>query len=721
MKNNRHLYWLFPLAFIQLAVLTACGSGGESQPELASVANEPLLSREQAIQIALDQHIYPSDDHQMVALLWPEPITPSDEIRGAYDDVGFQPTNESWFVWIDDDPFAYFSHPVRYLFIDRTNAETEILERDELPLLNDEAMWGDADEYLNEENRIFSNFEDFRLLSVQVTDYSNILFRQEKYSSKALIESLESLSLQSGDEKWCDGKGHKVAILLSGADFGNLFGDIVDNITLMRSALEAKGYTAYGVFLGRSGKDGYARLGEIIKEHQGPEHCCDQIIVYYTGHGKVEEVFGEEQFFFGLRPKSKGEKKLSGEVFAAVVAGMGSCHIQVIVDACYSGALLDDFKDYENIETITTSAARDERAYSGVLDGAETSSKINVRDPWIPSEGRWDGDTRGGRPREPGSEFSSGFIKGITEFPGNADVASALIDAALLEALENDVTALAGRTHPVHWHRIRGCNCRNIQEGEESSSSADFDGSYAAAIDLSSDPGGHEEFVGMPSTTQLEISDSSIQGSHPFVDVEGSFSEDGRFNTSGRGTVAGFANIAIEFNGTIIGNILQGQYAMGTHGGLPGGQKITFSITATRAESLQSIESSDPGLGHLEASDLARYFFEAGLELYEQGNLDDALDLLEQSIATDSENPAAYYYRALVYLDLGNSEDAIADFNRSIEIAPARAAPYYNLALYYDDNQEFELALDYYRLFVERYSNDDDFLTYALFRIESLE
>ena len=42
----------------------------------------------------------------------------------------YEITAEVWFVFIDDDPRAEFSHPVRFVFIDPANGDTAVFEED---------------------------------------------------------------------------------------------------------------------------------------------------------------------------------------------------------------------------------------------------------------------------------------------------------------------------------------------------------------------------------------------------------------------------------------------------------------------------------------------------------------------------------------------------------------------------------------------------------------
>jgi len=109
---------------------------------------------------------------------------------------------------------------------------------------------------------------------------------------------------------------------------------------------------------------------------------------------------------------------------------------------------------------------------------------------------------------------------------------------------------------------------------------------YAATFAITADPSGHGPFINMPSSLTLTVSHGnstiSITGPAPFVPVSGTLLPDGSFSAAGTGTVAGNSNTLVEMNGSLSGGVLSATYMMGTNGALPGGQAITYGVTATR-------------------------------------------------------------------------------------------------------------------------------------------
>jgi tetratricopeptide (TPR) repeat protein len=66
----------------------------------------------------------------------------------------------------------------------------------------------------------------------------------------------------------------------------------------------------------------------------------------------------------------------------------------------------------------------------------------------------------------------------------------------------------------------------------------------------------------------------------------------------------------------------------------------------------------------------ANAYLNVGIDLYNGGQLDEALEEFERVVSNFPELPEAYYYRGLVLLNKGDNAGAAADFEKLIELAP---------------------------------------------------
>jgi tetratricopeptide (TPR) repeat protein len=63
-------------------------------------------------------------------------------------------------------------------------------------------------------------------------------------------------------------------------------------------------------------------------------------------------------------------------------------------------------------------------------------------------------------------------------------------------------------------------------------------------------------------------------------------------------------------------------------------------------------------------------YLNVGIEAYNAGNLEIALEQFDQAVANFPDNPDGFYYRGLIYLAQQSNEAAAADLQRYLELAP---------------------------------------------------
>jgi hypothetical protein len=239
--------------------------------------------------------------------------------------------------------------------------------------------------------------------------------------------------------------------------------DMGDNITEMARALGARGFEV-------SSADSWAGFQQAVDRLARRVRCCDEVLVYYTGHGSRRAgdvrkdwgymVDGQVHYLVADSQHSTSSvryaaKNVDVRTFALQLSRLKTCHLHVVIDACYSGGFVEPLlSTLPGLETIQTSASSTEKAWSSAIesapalgaDGKPVSPARTVSDPW----GRGAGET--------GSEFSSGFVRGIDRAPADANL-QGLAQAGFTAAVADDVTAQAGWTHPVNRSRMGGCIC----------------------------------------------------------------------------------------------------------------------------------------------------------------------------------------------------------------------------------------------------------------------
>ncbi len=146
-------------------------------------------------------------------------------------------------------------------------------------------------------------------------------------------------------------------------------------------------------------------------------------------------------------------------------------------------------------------------------------------------------------------------------------------------------------------------------------------------MSVKKDNAGHKGFIKMPGAMTLTARECSlcIDGPFPWVNVQGEIDDDGSFLASGSGTVAGYRNILVTFQGNIDDGQIQGDYTMGANGGLPGGQPIVYSVSGEKLVPTP-VPTVDPGLGEVQR------FFNTYNEMFGNGDVDGLLSMLHPDV-----------------------------------------------------------------------------------------
>lgn len=112
---------------------------------------------------------------------------------------------------------------------------------------------------------------------------------------------------------------------------------------------------------------------------------------------------------------------------------------------------------------------------------------------------------------------------------------------------------------------------------------------------------------------------------------------------------------------------------------------------------------------------------ESAIKDFEAANYEASLEKLNRLITQDSKNPYAYYYRAMLYDAQNDKIKAIEDYRTVIILAPEIVIANYLMAIDYDSLQKFMDAHKAYKVFIEKYENEDEYKMYANKRLEDLK
>ena len=110
-----------------------------------------------------------------------------------------------------------------------------------------------------------------------------------------------------------------------------------------------------------------------------------------------------------------------------------------------------------------------------------------------------------------------------------------------------------------------------------------------------------------------------------------------------------------------------------------------------------------------------------GIDLFEKQDFTKALAKFNEIIKKEASNAYAYYYRGMIYDEQKQTKLAIADYLNAIKNSNDLPIANYLLAVDYDSTNNYKEAFKYYKLFMEKYKTDDEYLKYAKTRMEELK
>jgi hypothetical protein len=127
--------------FIVKLVVTDNNDASDSTTVNITVNPESVFTQDQAVELLMSTIIDPSSsNYRISAYMLSKPIEQGDVISSE-DGQNYTVQNDSWFIFIDDQPNSFFAHPTRYLFINAKDGSYKIFDEDWPPFINNVSIW----------------------------------------------------------------------------------------------------------------------------------------------------------------------------------------------------------------------------------------------------------------------------------------------------------------------------------------------------------------------------------------------------------------------------------------------------------------------------------------------------------------------------------------------------------------------------------------------------
>jgi hypothetical protein len=607
------------------------------------------LSQEEALQLVLEEIVKPDQlgDDPLIVFGWPEELVPGDTLH-PYNIYGEDPVPglvmveaESWFFWIEDEPLAGFRHLTRYVLVDINSGQLSTSEEGWWPVLNGQGLWTDDEEYQNEENWAWSNVSFKESESSSSNGSSNVL---------AALHPLGSGLFQADSGKRRALVINTITEEESGEDDGRA--DVKNMLRFLDT------YDFESTYLGPEHDKNPRRIRDPFVKGPDLDHYRvwlrnqakemnpgDTLVVYITGHGDGNFVIGENGGILNkfLRDELKEFKKC--------------VDIIVIVSACDSGSFVEPLKDVADLTMTATDASSATyfdmdtllMVFGGLMaidlnpfdEGGEyTSSLIEGWEDILEDPAKMEKVNQ--RVKNEGITFMQALLSesyregkiydlGARYFSSPQEsFGSPKTDCTDPSGLDVPPTPTFTPTPtptPLLTHTPTSTPTPTPTPTQKFVSTLDYLGDYLSSMIVEEDVDHHEEHINMADQILLNFTNGSIriQGPFPWVTVTGEISQEGIFDASGWGTVAGYSNIKVTFQGSISNGHLEGSYTMGANGGLPGGKPIIYGVNGDRLEPTPT-PTPDPRIGELQE------FFNDYNALFQAADANGLLGLLHPAV-----------------------------------------------------------------------------------------
>ncbi len=387
--------------------------------------------------------------HGVEVWRYPEPL-PAGALLTAADGAWLTRVVEpTWAFVVDDAPGDFWSHPARLVTVGVYSGAARVTAVDDFPLLDGEVeLFGDEESDSAAEVVLRWPADESEQIASLPDAVEPALEWPVLDPPLAPMCPEEPVEAPPCEDLLCANGPKRYALFLYGPPRStgkwtakNDKRDIENAIKYLGIDLPHYGFTLAGAYnLAKEQskfRKAVAGLNKVLK-------CEDEVFVYYAGHGHRTLNADKKTYTHYLAGKKKG---VTAAWLRDELKKLETCHLHVMIDACYSGGFVPVLDDIPGLESMYTSAAAGETA--------KTSAWTRIEDP---TTGKMVVDKL--YSGEKGGEYTSSVVQYLRTHHGSKyrNVAT-LLATAVRESADFDLARLAHLTHPQSYRRTKRCVC----------------------------------------------------------------------------------------------------------------------------------------------------------------------------------------------------------------------------------------------------------------------
>ncbi len=255
------------------------------EPQEPAAAYATPLSKEDATDLVVAEVV---GENNYYVYMIDEPLSSGDTITFLRDEGDYNLTveEETWFFYVDTEPFAPFDHDTMFVLVSVNDATYSVYSETYHPVINDIYYWSTYEERLDPDNIAYPENATVELVAGG-TDYDFISFF---YSLAAPGSNIPAgTPVPFADELCCEGIGKKYALVVTGYDEPMFRSDTAG----MYSFLKGQGYsdadinylTTRATDADSDGVTTIRKVADGFKHIMDNAQCCDEVFIYISGHG----------------------------------------------------------------------------------------------------------------------------------------------------------------------------------------------------------------------------------------------------------------------------------------------------------------------------------------------------------------------------------------------------------------------------------------------------